>query len=142
MFCLYATVLPSFLGTCEINACCGCYCSRYGHCPTSMPPFSWPIRPKCCCCPVSAASLRFHDFRLRSQGQFHCKTIRVHTLTPTCVLDSVQGGKDQTQRLLSCDTDEPMAWESSAELLMTSDFLETRPWPGALCYQPLAIQEL
>lgn len=67
----------------------------------------------------------------------------MHTLTPTCVLDSVQGGKVQTQRLLSRDTDEPMAWEScrpgrllagdsctsSAKLLMTSDFLGTRPSP-------------
>lgn len=86
-------------------------------------------------------SLCFHYFRLHSQGQFHCRTIRVHTLTPTCVLDSVQGGKVQTQRLLSRDTDEPMAWEScrpgrllagdsctsSAKLLMTSDFLGLGP---------------
>lgn len=134
--CLYATVLPTFPGTCEIKACCGC-----GRGPTSMPPFSWPTRRKCCSCPVSAASLHFHYFRLHSQGQFHCRTIRVNTLTPTCVLDSVQGGKVQTQRLLSRDTDEPMAWEScrpgrllagdpctsSAKLLMTSDFLGTRP---------------
>lgn len=150
-FCLASMqqFLPNFPGTCEINACCVCSCSRCG-CPTSPLPFSQPTKQ------MSGVSgfLRSHHFRLHSKGQLHGKSSRVHTLTPAYRMDSAQGGKVQTQRLgvaiLMCPL--PGSHVGRADRLQTilalpqqsSSGLQTS-WGtlhGALCYQPLAIQEL